>query len=82
MNPELKAKWIAALRSGKYTQLRGRYCGGENEYCALGLLYMGLRWLERMKGKILPKEQHRAVSSLNDSGASFAEIADYIESNL
>lgn len=37
MNPELKAKWVAALRSGNYkqghTQLRRGNC-----FCALGVL--------------------------------------------
>lgn len=42
MNPEIKAKWVAALRSGEYVQ--GRYClkevseSGEAKYCCLGVL--------------------------------------------
>jgi hypothetical protein len=38
MNPELKAKWLEALRSGKYTQGRGRLKTNDNEYCCLGVL--------------------------------------------
>lgn len=38
MNPEIKAKWVAALRSGKYKQGRGRLKNTNNEYCCLGVL--------------------------------------------
>lgn len=37
MNPELKAKWIAALRSGNYKQGRGRLKHA-GRYCCLGVL--------------------------------------------
>lgn len=42
MNPELKAKWIEALRSGKYLQgerrLRTLTSGKPDTYCCLGVL--------------------------------------------
>lgn len=45
MNPELKEKWIAALRSGEYKQTKGRLMrrwkkqNGEGyNYCCLGVL--------------------------------------------
>lgn len=37
MNPELKEKWVAALRSGIYEQGRG-YLSRENKFCCLGVL--------------------------------------------
>ena len=38
MAPELKAKWVAALRSGKYKQGKGTlYKGGK--HCCLGVLH-------------------------------------------
>lgn len=37
MNPELKAKWVEALRSGKYTQTDAFLRRGD-EYCCLGVL--------------------------------------------
>jgi hypothetical protein len=37
MNPELKQKWLAALRSGEYKQARG-YLKTEFGYCCLGVL--------------------------------------------
>lgn len=41
MNPEIKARWVAALRSGQYRQGKGRLCcemGGGSSYCCLGVL--------------------------------------------
>ena len=42
MNPELKKKWIDALRSGNYTKGIGRLCSiknGVKRHCCLGVLY-------------------------------------------
>lgn len=38
MNPEIKAKWLAALRSGEYKQGRGYLQNGKGEFCCLGVL--------------------------------------------
>jgi hypothetical protein len=42
MKPEVKARWVAALRSGEYEQGRGRLLqvtdDGRYAYCALGVL--------------------------------------------
>ena len=38
MNPEVKKKWLEALRSGKYKQGRWALRNGDNEYCCLGVL--------------------------------------------
>lgn len=37
MNPEIKALWLAALRSGEYKQGRGAL-SSDGEYCCLGVL--------------------------------------------
>ncbi len=37
MNPEIKAKWLEALRNGKYKQRQGQLCKNEG-YCCLGVL--------------------------------------------
>lgn len=37
MYPEIKAKWVAALRSGKYQQGRGGLRNGD-KFCCLGVL--------------------------------------------
>lgn len=38
MDPELKTKWVKALRSGKYKQGNGQLKLMGGEYCCLGLL--------------------------------------------
>jgi hypothetical protein len=38
MNPEIKAKWVAALRSGEYKQGRGNLRDKDNAFCCLGVL--------------------------------------------
>lgn len=46
LDPQIKARWVAALRSGNYEQARGRLCyvrANENQvltekYCCLGVL--------------------------------------------
>lgn len=37
MDPELKAKWVKALRSGEYRQGRGTLRDTEGRYCCLGV---------------------------------------------
>lgn len=37
MNPEIKARWVAALRSGKYEQERA-VLKGKSGFCCLGVL--------------------------------------------
>jgi hypothetical protein len=47
MNPEIKAKWIAALRSGEYAQ--GRYALRDGDhFCCLGVLcdVVGVSWTQ------------------------------------
>jgi len=40
LTPEQKAKWVAALRSGKYKQgFEGFLRTKQDEYCCLGVLY-------------------------------------------
>lgn len=56
LSPELKAKWIEALRSGDYAQGTGELCvlSGDDEYehCCLGVLaeVAGIE-RERIRGK-------------------------------
>jgi hypothetical protein len=118
MDPELKAKWLAALRSGSYQQGRGAllHCGdGDKEYCCLGVLGrlcgcgdgtlesgqvlddinmahvlgpwsppgLGRRFFQFDPGR---RDTHvtiqRRLAAMNDAGASFSQIADWIEANL
>lgn len=38
MNPEVKTKWLAALRSGKYRQGKYWFRSRDGRYCAFGVL--------------------------------------------
>jgi hypothetical protein len=38
MNPHIKSKWVAALRSGQYKQGSGRLRDKKNRFCCLGVL--------------------------------------------
>lgn len=38
MNPEIKAQWIEALRSGEYKQAQKQLRTGDDRFCCLGVL--------------------------------------------
>lgn len=38
MNPEVKGKWLTALRSGDYEQIDGQLNKGNEGFCCLGVL--------------------------------------------
>lgn len=52
MDKELKAKWVAALRDGSYSQARGLLYDEENEsFCCMGVLaHLTGRKKETMNG--------------------------------
>lgn len=119
MDPDLRARWVAALRSGKYSQGVGRlrverlYPNGSPSFCCLGVLcdiqperydhdvfwYVRKRdgkdvdgssgavatangrWVSPFKDEPTMKER-KTVATMNDTGASFDEIANYIEENM
>ena len=118
IDPDFKAKWIDALRSGRYKQtrevLRGpvwddeaqEFVKDQTGYCCLGvacnLTYRGWRpsddpnnniegafdWrkgLQATDTKGFPFVNNKVAESLavlNDSGATFEQIADWIEEYL
>ena len=51
MNKEFKAKWVKALRSGRYKQGKNALRNIDNEYCCLGVLcsLVGGRWRKSKK---------------------------------
>ncbi len=96
VNAELKAKWVEALRSGKYRQGREQL-RDHDTYCCLGVLadVRGYKWPERdvdvpgnndycpeQVADALSETEATELALMNDEGQSFAEIADYIEQNL
>ena len=127
MNPEIKQKWIEALRSGKYNQGTGCLRTYKNEFCCWGVLcdlhskkngdvwhitplmqdgegkyaYYNeklfapknvLKWagfsdsilISMNEPLVSGSESDKCffLSSLNDAGKTFSEIADIIEKNL
>ena len=51
MTPELKGKWLEALRSGKYKQAKGVLHKFNAGYCCLGVLcdVLGKEWIEPLR---------------------------------
>ncbi len=117
MNKEIKAKWVAALRSGEYTQGKDRLRtnkNGKTSFCCLGVLcnlhaqahpeiaakqtnphkYLyhaevlpnSVRaWagLSNERGSVVKiDDSDGSLAYHNDTGATFAEIADAIEAQL
>lgn len=94
MDKKLKAKWIKALKSGKYRQGTGRlYTKETRSYCCLGVLgkVAGKRLNNSKWGNVLSLvNDDEAVNALwkkNDGvdgqrQHTFAEIAALIEKNL
>lgn len=94
MDAELKAKWVAALRSGKYRQGRVNLLFND-AYCCLGVLgcEMGLRKEDLYSAYLyelgdldksgLDNKTQRLLAEMNDlERADFTVIAEYIERNL
>jgi hypothetical protein len=113
MNPVIKAKWVAALRSGDYEQghnylkiTREGYKNGAYPsstgihepqaaaaYCCLGVVCEVVGIKRNLTSKWLGGSAREQISltsaaetkliSLNDTeGATFTQIADWIEANL
>lgn len=114
MKVEIKKKWVDALRSGRYHQVREVLATPDNGRCALGVLcdiaaeegivsrrestgennrgdripcYAYDNWLYGLPGEIitwarLSLNDTCIIASMNDNGASFEEIAKWIEEKL
>jgi hypothetical protein len=113
MNPEIRAKWVAALRSGKYKQGRKALRDGDT-FCCLGVLCdlavragvagatapdsdaggeLGGWWsydgrVDYLPESVMdwaglatpnPNSGDEFLAEYNDSGWSFARIADAID---
>lgn len=88
MNPEIKEKWLTALRSGDYVQGKGCLCrveeDGSKTYCCLGVLTdlyiqeMGLGWGRGVSylhfdGEAVLPPSVMNWSSVSDSGLFYSE---------
>lgn len=97
LDKEVKAKWVEALRSGKFKQGKGKLKYGDN-YCCLGVACeIGITSKdfnsELVSLDFLPSSIQDELAKMNDgskykwenrkiAGRSFMEIADWIEENL
>lgn len=56
MDKEIKDKWLAALKSGKYEQGQGRLRSSADKYCCFGVLcdILGKEW-EMIPGMAVPE---------------------------
>ena len=69
MDKKLKAKWVKALRSGRYKQTNG--CLKDSRgYCCLGVLanIQGAKWKETVHGNLLPHVAHVQISPKDGAG--------------
>ena len=111
MKKDIREKWVAALRSGKYEQGQNNLRSVDNKFCCLGVLcdiIDNTKWetfekansakktypftYEGFSGTItndlkkiagLPNDKIGPLMNMNDEeNKSFAEIADWIETNL
>lgn len=71
MDAQLKAKWIEALRSGKYEQARGRLHTRDGGYCCLGVLC-------RVADLEIDEDTGDAVVGALESGDDYQPIYDII----
>ena len=97
-NKKLKAKWVAALRSGKYKQgyyaLKSLTKEGNIYYCPLGVLeeisdgkvgrhHLPTCYNTYLNTNVVPIDEQVMVARMNDgSKIGFRQIADIIEKEL
>ena len=90
MDATLKAQWVAALRSGAYRQGRvSLYTPGDDTYCCLGVLCKIAGGSPKeasgysITNPLLGDKIEQILWTMNDTKKkSFAEIADWIETNV
>lgn len=97
MERELRDRWVAALRSGEYRQIRGKACSQSGKsHCCLDVLrvLIGLPqditeeglWREPVTATMLalvPCKVQYQLADLNDSQKrNFNQIAGWIEENI
>jgi hypothetical protein len=89
MDKKLKAKWVKALRSGKYEQGKEVLVDNKGKYCCLGVLCHIAKYHSidtslivdnNWDCAIISEEDQLILSAANDEhGWTFDEIADYVE---
>lgn len=77
-------RWINALRSNQFHQIKEAYYADSNRACALGVfLSLGLATQETIAPETISISVWNHVQQLNDKhGYSFPQIADWLEINV
>jgi hypothetical protein len=80
MNPEIKAQWLEALRSGKFEQARGLLHVRDDGYCCLGVLaeVMGCTW-QPIEGK---SALYPFLDGVLEAQQNNTEIDNYLNDDL
>ena len=97
MDPEVKVKWVEALRSGQFKQGEGYLKTRDGCNCCLGVLaeITGIQskpseceiddgstgWIPD-DVMTFPRKVQLDLADMNDRGTTFVKIANYIEVNL
>lgn len=68
MNAEWKAKWVAALNSGDYTQGYCRLSNDDNTFCCLGVLcdIVQKEYPDKLVWETNPNETYRRIKDVNN----------------
>lgn len=81
MNPEVKKRWVAALRSGEYVQGNDAMCVrseyAEDSYCCLGVLAdMYCKETGADKGEFFENDSSNGCPRLTDGFKNWAGVTD------
>ena len=94
MDAKLKAKWVEALRSGKYKQGPNVYYNEKTEaHCAIGVLLEVAKVEDENANPFLPVPVQTVIAEMNDGidapepeynkpSQTFKQIANWIEKHL
>lgn len=72
---ENRAKWVAALRSGNYSQTKEVLCDGGGGYCCLGVL---CDIYEKETGDTLPKKESGMYKVSEDTLLDFPYVREWV----
>lgn len=78
MKPEIKQRWVNALRSGEYSQGRYQLRNSENHFCCLGVL-CDLYLKEQNKEWVKGEEQFSYLAPSVDGNSGEVLTNDVIE---
>jgi hypothetical protein len=89
LKQEMSVSQILRIYGKQFTQIREQYSNGLNGRCAIGVIMSYYGWDGKHKSDAARRCAFHALKSagtdkdivvqLNDSGASFEEIADYLD---